>query len=270
MISKKKYSLALAGILVLFPVSSALAFDSALYGKLIKKYLYPGKVIAGIRVNAVDYRGLYREKQNQASDYSRLLKGLARFNPASLPDRNARIAFWINTYNIGALKLILDNYPVDSIRSMKINLFTSPWKIKVLKINGRDYSLHEIEHVILLGRYGRKDIHFGIVCASVSCPDLTPVVFTGKNLDRLLKERGEQFLSNRRKGLRIDREGGRVFVSRIFKYDSKSFSRGSKDIIPFILPYVKDSNDRDYLRRGGFCLEFMNYNWKLNSLYTVP
>jgi hypothetical protein len=252
--------------IILFSVTEAsYAFDENRYARILRKYVHQNKVLNGIRMNVVDYTGLLNEKNNPASDYSKLLIGIASFNPSQLSSRNARIAFWINAYNIGAINLILDYYPVDSIRSLRINILTNPWNKEVITVNGRRYSLGTIEHRILLGTYGMKMIHFGIVCASVSCPDLSREVYTEKNLNALLKKQARNFLSNRKKGLRIDRKNRTVYVSRIFKYDSKSFGRGKVDIIPFILPLVRET-DREYLREEGYSLEFLPYNWKLNDL----
>ena len=122
-----------------------------------------------------------------------------------------------------------------------------------------------IEHGILLGRYKKKMIHFGIVCASVSCPDLSRSVYTGENLDRLLNRQARKFLQSEKKGIRIDRKNKRVYVSKIFKFDAKSFSRGKADIIPFVLPFV-DNPDREYLEKEAYELEFLPYNWDLNDL----
>ncbi len=241
------------------------SFDYTVYERLLKKYLRKGETIDGTGLNAVDYRGLSREKQNPSSDYNRLIDQLRDFDPASLSGRNSRIAFWINAYNIGAIKMILDHYPVGSIRSFKISIFKNPWKKKILNIGGKSYSLHRIEHLILLGKYRELRSHLGIVCASVSCPDLSPTVYTGKNLYSLIKTQGQSFFANEKKGMRIEREKSRVSVSGIFSYDSKNFSRGKADIIPFILPFVAGREDKEYLKKGEYRIEFLPYNWNLNG-----
>jgi hypothetical protein len=68
-----------------------------------------------------------------------------------------------------------------------------------------------------------------------------------------------------RKGMRIDRKKGHVYISRIFKFDKKNFPRGKTDIIPFVLPYIKNGKDAEYLKKGEYSLRFLPYNWKLNG-----
>ncbi len=255
-------SISLAMILSHSFSSEILAFDG-LYDKILKKYVYK-KMLGGIKMNVVDYSGLLREKGNANSDYSRLLKKIEGFNPEGL-SLDTQIAFWINVYNIGAINLILKYYPVDSIRSIRINILKNPWNKQVIRVNGKDYSLAFIEHGILLGRYKKKMIHFGIVCASVSCPDLSRSVYTGENLNRLLNRQAKKFLQNKEKGIRVNRGDKRVYVSKIFKFDSKSFPRGKADIIPFVLPFL-DNPDREYLKKEDYDLEFLPYNWGLNDL----
>jgi hypothetical protein len=256
-------SLSLTMILPLSFSSEVFAFDAGLYDKILKKYVY-NKRLGGIKMNVVDYSGLLMEKGNPNSDYARLLKKIEDFNPEGLPV-DAQIAFWINVYNIGAINLILKYYPVDSIRNIRINILKNPWNKQVIRVNGKDYSLAFIEHGILLGRYKKKMIHFGIVCASISCPELSRTVYTGVNLNRVLNRQARIFLQNKEKGIRVDRGNKRVYVSKIFKFDAKSFSRGKADIIPFVLPFV-DNPDREYLKKGDYELKFLPYNWDLNDL----
>jgi hypothetical protein len=244
----------------------AIAFDAELYQKILNKYIIPGKMLAGIRMNVVDYDGLLAEKNNQNSDFSQLLKSIGTYNPFKGTSADDQIAFWINAYNIGAINLILMNYPVDSIRSMKINMFKNPWGEKAIRINGSWYSLEKIEHGILLGEYKEKMAHFGIVCASVSCPELSRTVYTGKNLKVQLATQARIFFNSRYKGIKINRANRTVYVSSIFKFDSKNFSRGRDDIIPFILPYIFGNEDREYLKESAYKIKYLPYNWDINSL----
>ena len=179
------------------------------------------------------------------------------------------MAFWINVYNIGAMKMILDHHPTDSIRSRKINFWKNPWGIKIIIINGNAYSLGEIEHEILLKQYTAVQAHFAIVCASLSCPEITKDVYTAGTLEAQLVRQAKKFINDPKKGYSIDREGRTVHVSRIFKFDSKNFGNGAKVIVPFILPFIENNRDREYLEKETYDLEFLDYNWDVNSLQSV-
>ena len=54
-------------------------------------------------------------------------------------------------------------------------------------------------------------------------------------------------------------------MSKIFKFDSKSFGKSKKDIITFIVPYIDDTKDKNFLKSDKYKLEFLNYNWSLNA-----
>lgn len=253
-------------VILLFIPSTLFAFDYQLYEKILDKYVYEGRTRDGVTSNVVDYEGLYKESKDSTSNYSKYLEQLSHFNPDKLTDKNNRISFWINAYNIGAIKMILDHYPVDSIRSMKINIFKFPWNKKILNINGKLYSLDAIEYGILIKKIRVVEAHFSIVCASLSCPDISKKVYKGKSLLMQLKRQAKRLLSDSGKGMYIDRAKNKVYLSQIFKFDKENFSKGKEVIIPFILPYIDNEEDRNYLKTKDYKIEFLEYNWKLNSL----
>ena len=157
-------------------------FDYSSYQQFLKKYVIEGKLIEEIKTNAVDYKSIYENRNDPDALYKQILKQLALFDPNTIKTREDKIAFWINAYNIGAIKMIIDHYPVDSIRSRKIDWFKNPWDNEILKIGVRKYSLGQIEHEILIEKFQEPLIHYAIVCASLSCPDIIPEVYTGDRL----------------------------------------------------------------------------------------
>lgn len=249
-----------------FRTASAASFSYSTYQQFLDRYVVPGKYVGEIKLNAVDYEAIERDKVSPESLYEKILRRLANFDPGTLQNREEEIAFWINAYNIGAIKMIMDHYPVDSIRSTKINWLKNPWNKKILTIGNQTYSPGQIEHEILIGRYGDPMIHFAIVCASLSCPDLSPQVYEASRLRDQLERQARQFLQNDKKGLRIRREQGKVFFSKIFKFDKKSFPNGAKDAIPLITRFIEKEDDREYLRSGDYKIKYLDYNWDLNTL----
>src|SRR5512135_2935305 len=113
-------------------------FDYTNYAKFLETYVKTGVLIDGIRTNAVDYARIVKDSADVKTPYPRMIDALATFNPDTLATREERLAFWINAYNIGAIKMIVEHYPVDSIRSMKINLLTYPWKKDILNVGGKN------------------------------------------------------------------------------------------------------------------------------------
>ncbi len=244
----------------------AASFSYSSYQQLLDRYVVPGKYIGDMKLNVVDYDAIQTDRVSPESLYEKILKQLLNFDPGTLQNREEEIAFWINAYNIGAIKMIIDHYPVDSIRSTKINWLKNPWNKKILTIGNQTYSLGQIEHEILIGRYGDPMIHFAIVCASLSCPDLSPRVYEAPRLREQLERQVRQFLQNDKKGIQIRSDQGKVFFSRIFKFDKKSFPNGAKDAIPLTSHFIQKEGDRQYLRSGDYKIKYLDYNWDLNTL----
>ncbi len=253
--------------LLLDGVSTAHAatFDDSIYQKFLDRNVVTDRQIGEFKLNVVDYEGIYRRQKDPDSLYRKVLSQFAVFDPDSLSNREDKIAFWINTYNIGAIKMIMDHYPVDSIRSREINWLKNPWEIKVLTVGGRAYSLSEMEHEILLGKLHEPLVHFAIVCASLSCPDISPDAYSGSEVMEQMAARARIFLRNPRKGLRIDKEKGEVHFSQIFKFDKNTFPEGARSAIPLIGRFLEEA-DREYLVSGEYKIQYFEYDWSANTL----
>jgi hypothetical protein len=254
-------------ILVLFASLPAIAsgadFNYSHYEALLKRHIKAGVSINNIRLNAIDYNSLAREAKQTDSDYSMLLKELAAFDPGTLKSREEKIAFWVNVYNIGAIKTIIDHYPVDSIRSKRISWLGQPWGRTALSVGGKEYSLAEIENVILLDGFKDLRIHFGINCASVSCADLLPVPYRASTLFSQLEDQGRKLLMDRMKGLVTDSEKKTLRLSQIFKFDKKHFDAAG-GALSFIKPYLSKA-DRVAIEAGGLKLDYLEYDWNVND-----
>lgn len=239
-------------------------FNYTHYETLLKRHVKTAARIDGITVNAVDYASLARDAKRPDSDYALLLRELAAFDPATLKGREEKIAFWVNVYNIAAMKTIVDHYPVDSIRSKKINWLGLPWNRKAITVGGKEYALGEIENDILLDTFKDLRIHFGINCASVSCADLRPEPYRAAILFKQLEEQGRRLLADPKKGMRIDRERNTVHLSQIFKFDKKHFDALGNGALNFILPYLQPA-EKEMIQRAAFKVDYLDYDWKAND-----
>ncbi len=251
-------------VLLLWP-STLLAFDFSGYGKLLDTYLVENQRINGIPANLIDYDRWHKEQLQPGSDYLILLGQLAAFDPATLKTNDEKLAFWGNVYNIAAIKTILDHWPVDSIRSGSIHWLGQPWKRKAIRVGGRDYSLLQIEFDLMVE--GLRDLraHLAVNCASASCVDIPKEPFDTARLDAQLQASGERFFAQPEKGYRIDREDNTVYISQIFKFDRKHFKEYAGGPIPFLLNYVTNPDDKAFLQKGGYDIEYLDYDWSLND-----
>jgi len=251
---------ALAVLLGAAPLAQAADTDA--YAQLLEAHVRPG-MVGAIRLNLVDYAAV---KADPA--YARALGALANAGPASLAGHAAAVAFWINAYNLAAIKAVLDQYPTKSIRDGG-SLFSPIWKRKVITVGGRLYSLDDIEHGILRRTVTEPRVHFAIVCASLSCPDLRAEPFDAARLDAQLDAQVAAFLSNPTKGLQPGPDGRTARVSSIFKWFAGDFA-GAGGVAAFIRAR---SGPETAGRLGALTdagLSYLDYDWSLNDAARSP
>jgi hypothetical protein len=209
---------------------------------VLKRHVQAGSK-AGIKANLVNYKAIAGDPAWAAAK-----KSITDFNPSLLKGRNEKLAFYINAYNVAAISKVLEQYPVASIRAKGDGV----WKEPAMTIYGKTYSLDTIENSILRPMKEPR-IHFAIVCASLSCPDLRRQAYTGKKVQSQLHSQTASFLGNKSKGIRI--EGKTVHETSIFKWFSADFG----NVEAFQKRYVKT------LPAGATHAE-IPYNWSLNGL----
>jgi hypothetical protein len=228
-------------------------FDWNVWERILAQRVRPA-TIAGIRLQAIDYPGLRAER----AEFDGLVARLAGADPSDL--RGPRqLAFWINAYNLGAVRLVLDNPGVDSITAIGPRP-DAVWKANALRIGGRDYSLDQIEHGILR-KLDEPRIHFAIVCASVSCPDLRAEAYRADRLEAQLADQTRRFLANPGKGLRFDAAARRLRVTKLFEWFADDFG-GPAGVRALIARHLPESAPADW---SGYELVYLDYDWKLNT-----
>jgi len=199
-----------------------------------------------------------------AQDRSKLdlyIKTLERVQVASL-DRKEQMAFWINLYNAGTVRLILERYPVASIRDIKLGgvLSSGPWDEKLFSIAGEKLSLNDVEHRILRPIWKDNRIHYAVNCASVSCPNLQPTAFTAENTERLLDEAARAYVNSPRGA---DFSGGKLVLSSIYSWYAEDFGRGQAELIRHLQRYAESGLSAKlgaYTGKIGYA-----YDWNLNE-----
>lgn len=204
----------------------------------------------------VDYKGFVKDK----AKLDAYLKTISE----NAPDRNTwskndQLAYWINAYNAFTVKLIVDNYPVKSIRdlgpALKIPLIKDVWHYKFFKIGGQESSLDEIEHSILRKEFEEPRIHFAINCASVSCPPLLNEAFVASKIDAQLDKVAKTFVNDKS---RNKISANAVEISSIFSWFKGDFTKNGS-IIDFLNKYsaVKINANAK--------VSHLDYNWNLNE-----
>lgn len=204
----------------------------------------------------VDYKGFVREKAKLEA----YLKSISE----NAPDRKTwskeeQLAYWINAYNAFTVKLIVDNYPVKSIKdlgpALKIPMIKDVWHYKFFKIGGQESSLDEIEHSILRKEFEEPRIHFAINCASVSCPPLLNEAFEAAKIDTQLEKVARGFVND---SSRNKITPGAVQLSSIFSWFEGDFTKKGS-LIDFLNQYSQVKI------KPGAKVSYLDYDWNLNE-----
>ena len=221
--------------------------DWSIYSDMLHQYVKP-ETHHDVTLNWVNYTGLKTDPR-----WEQVVQAVENFSPERLNNREEKLAFYINAYNIFSLKKVIDNWPVESIKDVG-NFFRPVWKRDAGSIGGERVSLDHLEHEILRPM-GEPRIHFAIVCASISCPDLLREPYRAAQLDLQLKEQVRGFLDNEKKGLSL--EGSKLKVSKIFSWFKEDFS-GGNGVVPFLQKYKK-------LPQSLSLKADLPYDWRVNG-----
>ncbi|MCC7542186.1 MAG: DUF547 domain-containing protein, partial [Deltaproteobacteria bacterium] len=181
--------------------------DHAEWTALLRQHVHDGRV---------DYRG-FAARGPALDSYLRTLESACRGGYATW-SQPERLAYWINVYNAYTVRLVLDHYPIDSIRSigvLPLAAFRETF-IPLEGLRGHRLSLNDVEHDILRGEFADPRIHFAIVCASRSCPALRSEAYRAANLDRQLDEAARAFMRDRTKN-HFDSASRTLHLSSIFR-----------------------------------------------------
>ena len=167
---------------------TASSVNHSLFGDLLHKYVSDGNV---------NYAG-FKTDSTALQSYLDLLTSTPP-DPAAW-SVDAQLAYWINVYNAFTIKLIIDHYPLESIKDIgskiQIPFVNSPWDIKFIHMNGEKLDLNNVEHSILRKKFSEPRIHFAINCASFSCPKLRREAYLSTKLDEQLEEQAIDFIND--------------------------------------------------------------------------
>lgn len=221
--------------------------DWRAYEQLLAAHVSAGARF-GVALNVVDYAGLAADPR-----LPELVAALATFPTAQLANGAETLAFHLNAYNILTLALVVRHLPLAGIKDIG-NFLWPVWRRSAGAIDRNDVSLDDIEHK-RLRPLGDPRMHFAIVCASVSCPDLRLEAYRAQALDQQLDDQVRRFLANPTKGLRID--GNVAHTSKIFEWYAADFVPVG-GVAAFIARYQA-------LPAATTLVPDLVYDWRLNG-----
>lgn len=234
---------------------STASIDHSAWDVFLKRYVQPG----GDGIARVAYRAVQTEDRQRLDAYLRALQGVR----ISAHDRRQQLPFWINLYNALTVKVVLDRYPVASIRDIDISpgLWTSgPWGRKLATIENEPVSLDDIEHRILRPIWRDPRVHYALNCASLGCPNLQRDAFNAANAEKLLDAAAAAYVNHPR-GVRL--ESGRLVVSSIYVWFKEDFGGTDAGVIAHLSTYATPPTAA--ILAGRSRIDRDSYDWRLNG-----
>ncbi len=234
--------------------ASTETIDHRLWGEFLDTYLVADHPSG---VNRVRYSDVSAADRRSLQTY---LDRLQAVGVSSL-NRNEQLAYWLNLYNAATVELILDNYPVDSIRDIGGGMFSSgPWDDALLTVEGESLTLNDVEHRIIRPIWQDPRIHYVVNCASIGCPNLYPRPLTADNIDTVFEASARDYINHPR-GVRFERN--RLILSEIFNWYAADFDGSFSGVVEHLTGYV-DGETASLLGSYDGRVRY-EYDWSLNE-----
>lgn len=235
---------------------STATIDFTVWQAFLQKYVLPEHPSG---IHRVQYANVAADDRRALQQHITALQAL----PISTYNRHAQKAYWINVYNALTVHVVLQHYPVDSIRDIRLSggLFSQgPWQAKLLSIEGEKLSLDDIEHRILRPIWKDNRVHYALNCASLGCPNLAPVAYTPDNLDQLLDQGATAFVNHPR-GAELMQ--GTLKVSSIYVWFQEDFGDSVDGVVQHLRRYA---NGPLAAQLHGYRGKLRHdYDWRLNA-----
>ncbi|CAH0134922.1 DUF547 domain-containing protein [Roseomonas sp. CECT 9278] len=187
--------------------------------------------------------------------------------PSSMARAEA-FAFWANLYNALTLKVVLDRYPVRSIRDIRSTgvpfdprQFNGPWRTRLVTVEGRAMSLDDIEHGVMRPTFRDPRVHYAVNCASIGCPDLRPRAFRAATLEAELDDAARAFVNHPR-GVSVQPDG-RLRVSSIYQWFREDFGGDDAGVIAHLRRHAAPPLAARLAQATGIAGHA--YDWALND-----
>lgn len=223
------------------------AFDHGSFDRTVKAYVDDQ--------GRVDYAGLSKH----TDDLNAYIASLATVRADKL-GRDEKLALLINAYNAFTLRLILDYYPVASIKDIPAG---KRWKDRRWRIGSKTYSLDDIEHEQIRPVFDEPRIHFALVCAAVGCPPLRREAYVVDRLDAQLDAQS-RYVHTHDRWFKMTTDGSVVYLTRLYKWYGSDFEQSAGSVLSFAARYVPRL--AKVLSHGHEPdIKWRDYDWSLNA-----
>ena len=225
------------------------------FDKLLKKYVN--------KDGRVNYRVWHADATDRKAltDY---IGHLSQANANTPAKRNAKLAYWINSYNAVTIEGIMRVYPTTSIRKHTSDTGGyNLWKDLKLIVGDGKINLTDIENKVLR-KMNEPRIHFAIVCASIGCPRLLNEAYMPDKLEQQLVTNTKDFFS-RSQNMQVDTNAKTIKLSKIMEWYGTDFGADVSAQISALEKYWPAA-DVQAIGAGGYSVGgYLPYDWNLNT-----
>lgn len=215
--------------------------------------------------DSVDYSAWQASAEDMAA-LDRQVAMIAEVSPDShpdlFPDKASQNRYWINSYNALVVDAVLEYWPLQSVKDVKLSLTSRliPGKgffyDRDVVVGGKKTNLLQLEKAFLRSQNDPR-LHFALNCASGSCPVLRPSDWSEEELDKASRE----FVNNP-DNVRV--ETNSVYLNEIFKWYKKDFPH---DLYSYLAQFAEPKLAAQLLEASarGYKRRFTEYDWSLND-----
>ena len=176
-----------------------------------------------------------------------------KLHPEEFPTREAKLAFYLNSYNALAMyNVIQGGIPESFSGSLRAKYFL----FRSLDVGSYYYSLFRYENEIIRP-LGDERVHFALNCMVKGCPRLPRKPFLASSLDQELDAEAKRFL-NEERNVKIDEAAKKVYFSSILKFYTGDFLTKAPTLIVYANRYRTVKIPEDY------AIDFIPYDWTTN------
>jgi len=257
---RKLFAAAILALGVIGATLPAQAADTATYDRLLARYV----VTSADGINRVRYAA-WKADSDDINALNAYVASLEQDRPSRMA-RDAQLAHWINLYNAVTLQIVLENYPVRSIRDIRSQTLDprgliGPWRTQRVTVEGRRLTLDQIENAILRPQFDEPRIHYAINCASIGCPNLAASAWRAETMDANLTEAALAYINHPR-GVSIDAQG-RVRASRIYQWFVADFGGSAAHVLTHVRSFASPELQRQISSAAS--ITSYAYDWSLND-----
>jgi hypothetical protein len=191
--------------------------------------------------------------------------------PSTMPRAEA-FAHWANLYNALTLKVVLERYPVRSIRDIRSTGvpfdpkgWVGPWRTRLVTVEGRRLSLDDIEHGTMRPTFRDPRVHYAVNCASIGCPNIWPRAWRAPTLEAGLDAAARAYVNHPR-GVTVLPDG-RLRISSIYTWFREDFGGNEAGVIAHLRRYAEPALGARLSERSAIAEDA--YDWALNGAPTA-